>query len=653
MPWKKNLIDTYDNNTSEIGNLKHKIPLLPICHTTCENAYVTIIIDGEGNLLDIIVSSADGKSVKTIIPCTEGSDGRSSGLSPHPLSDKLQYVAGDYKEFGGGKKHGFKLYEELLKSWSEFDCSNPKIKAVYEYVSKGNMIKDFIDKKVFFEDGNGDLIKKYKSPRKKPQSQEDEPDNYFIEKTPLFKRTKAYNYVDSDGVLNIAVRFSVEIKGDNQSDLWTDKCIWDNWIDYYKDKKTKEDGKAFCHVYGEYLPYLNNHPKKIRNPGDKCRLISSNDKSNFTYRGIYSSPEQACVISMDASYKMHNALRYLYGKQGVAINELSLVAWSVGGYELPSFFDDSCKIALKGIIDINDSKKEEISYTSEEIGRAFAKKMRGYSVMIPPNENIIVLGVDSPSLDGGRLAVCEYYRLTGSDYLSKINDWHSKCRWKLNIEKNREFIGAPSPLNIIKAAYGKKINEKSSSGLKKKTISRLIQCIIRGNSIPDSIVENCVRRCSKRNTISQLEWRKNLGITCAVYKYSKIKERKYDMVLDKEIKRRGYLYGRLLAVAEYIEKSTFKRDGKRSTNAERYIQKFSSNPFSTWTIIRNRLASYSAKLKSTKFWAFRRAQNAESEIMSNFVDGEFQDNSKIDGDYLMGYFSQMEDFYTSTKDEKQ
>ena len=55
------------------------------------------------------------------------------------------------------------------------------------------------------------------------------------------------------------------------------------------------------------------------------------------------------------------------------------------------------------------------------------------------------------------------------------------------------------------------------------------------------------------------------------------------MSLEREYNSRDYLYGRLLAMAEQIEKRSLKNTGKdRPTNAERLMQRFSTRPFSTW-----------------------------------------------------------------------
>jgi len=115
MSWIQKLYETYENCQSMIGYStdENKRPLLPICHMTAQ-AHIEIVIDQEGNFLkgrSRVVT--DKNNAATIIPCTEGSGSR-TGKKPecHPLCDQLQYVAGDFEEYGGTVTSGFVKHPE-------------------------------------------------------------------------------------------------------------------------------------------------------------------------------------------------------------------------------------------------------------------------------------------------------------------------------------------------------------------------------------------------------------------------------------------------------------------------------------------------------------------------------------------------------------
>ena len=75
----------------------------------------------------------------------------------------------------------------------------------------------------------------------------------------------------------------------------------------------------------ESISYL--QPKKIRNEGDGAKLISSNDKDNFTYRGRFTTKEEAFAIGNETSQKVHNALKWIIRRQGGTYDTMVFVTW--------------------------------------------------------------------------------------------------------------------------------------------------------------------------------------------------------------------------------------------------------------------------------------------------------------------------------------
>ncbi len=68
------------------------------------------------------------------------------------------------------------------------------------------------------------------------------------------------------------------------------------------------------------------HPSKIRNSGDKAKLISGNDESGFTYRGRFASKRsQAVSVGYVVSQKAHNAFEMADPETGI------YTGWFSGG----------------------------------------------------------------------------------------------------------------------------------------------------------------------------------------------------------------------------------------------------------------------------------------------------------------------------------
>ena len=111
------------------------------------------------------------------------------------------------------------------------------------------------------------------------------------------------------------------------------------------------------------------------------------------------------------------------------------------------------------------------------------------------------------------------------------------------------------------------------------------------------------------------------------------------MEVDAICKERDYLYGRLLAVADRIEYRTYDRDkdGKRITNAKRYMNVFSQRPYQTWKIVEESLSPYLAKLDLPER---NRYLKLLDEIYVQFKPEDFVKNDRLEGLYLLGYHSQ-------------
>jgi CRISPR-associated protein Csd1 len=231
------------------------------------------------------------------------------------------------------------------------------------------------------------------------------------------------------------------------------------------------------------------------------------------------------------------------------------------------------------------------------------------------------------------MALSYYRELTGSEFLERVEAWHTGCCWQQYFGKDRIFFGAPAPRDIAEVAYGRRIDEK----LRKATVERLLPCIIDGAAIPRDLVESCVRRASNRNGIEYWEWEKALGIACALYRKLNEKE-DYQMALDENRATRDYLYGRLLALAENLEHWALRTaDENRPTNAERLMQRFADHPYSTCRNIELSLMPYKIRLGGKA----HKIQTLIDAVHDKFDPPEaYTRDDRLTGEFLLGYHCQ-------------
>jgi CRISPR-associated protein Csd1 len=611
MSWIEKLYQTYENNTGAIGN--DAVPLLPICHTT-QNAHVTIVIDRNGSFLRAAI--VPKSEARTIIPATEDSAGRTSGPTPHPLCDKLQYVAADYTRYGGEKVPCIDKYRELLSKWIDSDDRQWKLRAVASYVSKGQVIADLINASVLYlDESTGVLVDEWSDKNDTPGIFKLLPGGY--DKKGNKKPWQA----------DVFVRWSVEIPGDPQPEVWPDKGLWRSWENYYGSLK---ETKSLCFVTGTEIPLADQHPAKIRNDGDKAKLISSNDLTGYTFRGRFSSADEACGVGFHVTQKAHSTLRWLIARQGRRDGDQAVVAWAVSGVDVPDPLADTFSFVLGGA----QAPPPKTGYTAQEVGTALSRKMAGYSAKLKSTDAVIVLGLDSAT--PGRMAISYYRELTGSEFLERIESWHTGCCWQQYFGKDKIFFGAPAPRDIAEVAYGRRIDDK----LRKATVGRLLPCVVDGVPIPRDLVESCVRRASNRNGMDYWECEKSLGIACALFRYHH-KERRYQMALERERKTRDYLYGRLLALAEHLEGRALYVGGEmRATNAEKLMQRFAERPQSTWLILETGLTPYKVRLSAKRSGFLYAMMQEMDDVIAAFDTVDFVSDRRLTGEFLLGYHCQ-------------
>ncbi len=621
MSWIEKLYETYNSCKSNIGNQNENIPLLPLCHTT-QKAHIEITVDSDGNFKGASVVSKSG--ARTIIPCTESSGGRTSGEAAHPLCDKLQYVAADYKAYGGNKEPYYNSYKKKLSEWVILD-RHPKVEAVYKFIQKKHVIEKLVAAKILHTGDDGKLIKQWTDKDIKS------PEIFGILPGKINKKGEIENW-QADAF----VRWIVQIPGDPQEHVWTDRSIQDRWIKYYLSKKTRTD---LCYVTGEKKVVTEQHPAKIRNDGDKAKLISSNDMTNFTFRGRFSNADEACCVGYEVTQKAHNALRWLIARQGYKRGDQAIVAWAVSGKKIPDPMQDTLGLFAEDEMRIELTSANS---TAQSLATNLKKLIAGYSVKLGSTDGVVVMGIDSATT--GRMAVTFYRELTGSEFLARVQGWHESCAWWQDYGKDKEtkspirFVGAPSPGDIAWAVYGRRIDDK----LRKATVERILPCIVDGLHLPRDIVKSAVRHAYNRISMEPWEWEKSLGITCAIYK-KYYAERSYNMALEGDRRTRDYLYGRLLALAEGLEGWALKESReKRETNAARLMQRFADHPFSTWKTIELSLAPHRARLggRAVKYL------KVIDEVMWSLKSDDFISDKPLSGEFLLGYHCQRKAMFT-------
>lgn len=580
-------------------------PLLPAAHSTA-NAQITVCINSDGTkpqsgFAQLVPKEPKSETV-TVIPVTEASAARSAGIAPHPLNDKLIYIAGDYPKYVEGKRQDnsefYGAYMEQLKTWCDSPYTNEKIRAVYSYLAKGTLIADLIEAKALTADPETGKLTADK--------------------------------INGIGQADCFVRFMV-----NGEPTWGDKALQESFIRF---NSMGQGAPQLCYATGEQAVPTYKHPKKIRNAGDQGKLFSTNDESGFSYRGRFCTKEEAVSIGYDYSQKIHNALKWLIERQGINIDSLCIITWESALKQLP-------KITEADIFGDTDSaeydpQKSERNYTVNSVfGHEVAEKYGADS-------KTMLLMLDSATT--GRISMSMYSELMTSVYLANLKKWHDDTAW-YKFGKTASF----SMKEIANYAFGTEKGRfvECSPSVLKQTVQRLVPCAAEGRDIPQDIVRGLVGRACRPTSYDPKtsHWEAVLFCACGMLRRQTI-ERKGEctMALDTERRTRDYLYGRLLAVADRAESSTYDADSARTTNARRFFEAFSNHPCTTWVVIHNNLRPYLDRMKegSRKFY------DGLINDITNMMDvSEFSDNSPLAPEFLHAYSCQLNALYTKKTDD--
>ncbi|WP_018663049.1 type I-C CRISPR-associated protein Cas8c/Csd1 [Heyndrickxia acidiproducens] len=614
MSWLLNLYETYQANLGQVGKIEKKrnnqeYTLLPISHTT-QTAHIEVEVTEDGKFHSAHV--VDKSDANTLIPCTEESASRAgSKIAPYPLHDKLNYVAGDFVAYGGKikKEEPFSYYISQLAEWANSSYGNAKVRSIYTYLKKRQLIQDLVNERILYLDDDDQLIEKWNSK--------------YGNKPPLYSTV-------TGNAESAFVRFTVYSPDKILTKVWKDPEMYDSFIEFYHHYLSDND---LCFVTGNYLPSTERHANKIRNSGDKAKLISANDTSGFTFRGRFSDSSQVASISYEASQKAHNALKWLINRQGKTIDNRVFLVWENSGNKVPSLTEDSFDLSSLDPFSIGGENNH--SFTNQEFAREFSKAIDGYRNNLATEADINIMVLDSATT--GRLAVLYYRNLNKEIYFDRLVKWHTTCAWLHRYRKNSEnhfvpFYGAPATKDIAFAAYGPNASDKVVKGL----MERMLPCIIDERKIPLDIVRSTFYRASNPVAMEKWEWEKTLSIACALIN----KEEGYNLALDKENDNRDYLFGRLLAIADVLERNALDASDNRATNAVRYMNAFSQHPERTWRTIQASLQPYQARLGNKSIYYSKIIDEVASRI--SFED--FNDNP-LSGKYLLGFYSQRYDLY--------
>lgn len=188
----------------------------------------------------------------------------------------------------------------------------------------------------------------------------------------------------------------------------------------------------------------------------------------------------------------------------------------------------------------------------------------------------------------------------------------------------------------------------------RQQVQRLLSCRVDRGKMPADIARAAAAKAFNLQIMDAALRETVLFTACAVlrkYKYDWYKE-EWGMALEPQKKDVSYLYGRLLAVFEKLERDTYDPNEQREPNAIRMQSVFAKRPLYASRIIWEQLKkAYYPKLKPGARTKYDRIIEQIIQEISSFPQAEQEEALK--DTYLFGYYLQRSALKTENSQEEE
>ena len=124
------------------------------------------------------------------------------------------------------------------------------------------------------------------------------------------------------------------------------------------------------------------------------------------------------------------------------------------------------------------------------------------------------------------------------------------------------------------------------------------------------------------------------------------------MALEENRRERDYLFGRLLAIAEQVERSAQSVAGEtRDTHAARLMQRFADRPSSTWRTIALALNPYWSRLTANRPGVAHLMRVRLDEVCGLFDTEDFTSDKPLGSAFLLAYHCQRQALWVRHQQE--
>jgi CRISPR-associated protein Csd1 len=561
-----------------------------------------IVISKDGELLSV-EKLKEGKEEYKVLPKDED---RKSSIHPYFMWDNFKYI---FSQLTATKNKN----EEII-----FNNSNNSDKNYFKaFKKKQEEVLEYVD----CEDSRAylkflDMLERY---------QIDVAENiknipYFfdnLEKLKIFLETKN----------NCIFRIDTQI-----GYLHDNEEIKQAWISYLEKNDDSEIGQ--CYVLGIQEKIEENHSliKGVLNTQMSGGKLVGINQDSFESYGKKKSKNYKISKKVVNAYT--TALNYLLTTNRFILTDITVAFWS-----------SRSKQDEEAFISVFDRESVE---DTENIIKTRLKKLRT-THNIPANEmenDFHILGLSGNS---ARIAIEFFYMNSFENIIRNHNVFEEEMKLIGNGKINTNI----TLKNIVKTAIpkivGKDGKEKESQlKLSAKLEKEMFVAVLENTLFPREIYNRIIDIYKKGMIFSEEFYAVSFikGYLSRIYKFKNRKE-SLSMALDKENEGVAYRLGRLFAVLEKVQKTA--QGELNSTIKDKYVTSACTNPAGVYPIL---ISLYNHHIEKLDLGLKHFHENLVQEVLEKVGDFPTRFNMEEQGEFILGYYHQKQDFYKKNKDTK-
>lgn len=421
-----------------------------------------------------------------------------------------------------------------------------------------------------------------------------------------------------------------------------------NIIKWWNENLTESKGDS---IYGQCLLTGGNteiarlQPKIKGISGGKAEasLVSFNERSYESYakEQSYNAP-----VSEDAAFKYGVALNALLDgpmktKHRLSLGDSTIVFWT----DKPTFIEDIfAKFASEGAI--STETKEVQDGVLRQRMESFLRSLKSGTETTEFAEDDIDFYMLGLSPNAARVSVRFFYQSTVADLIEKLRQHFSDIKierqWKENSKNpDPEF---PSFWSLLRQTA------RDSKEISPILSAPLLRAVIQGISYPQGIYSAVMRRVKTVEKDQNGKGKKNVTYlrACVIKGYlNRNKKMEVSMSLDIARKDPAYRLGRLFATLEKTQSDALGNVG--AGLRERFYSSASATP---GTVFPRILRTYQHHLGKLEGGRKVNREKLIQEIMDPLNDFPSHLNLNEQGLFAIGYYHQIQSFFTKNEDKQ-